>query len=287
MQNGIMRSFSDVVINRAARALVIAGLSWGAANLHHIDQCVAALWADLRTRWWFLHDSFEPVQSTLCFVALIVYWRQLDRSGLWKRWRIQKESSDVAWQDAWGRTYQAFWYIAPLALFDFFFPRRTLPVKAPTALQVCAEVACSILVYDVLFFCGHAFLHQHPMLYKWIHAPHHTHSASRACESIRHHLLDGSFDVSCSIVALKVAGSHPISRAIHNLVLIYLIMELHAGYDAPFMLHNIVPFRLIGGPPCHDHHHKYGRYYHQKFFMFMDHLFGFVPPEGKRAQRLI
>eukprot|EP00975_Prorocentrum_lima_P045264 9479901-Prorocentrum_lima.AAC.1 len=122
----------------------------------------------------------------------------------------------------------------------------------------------TISIYDILFFFGHSLLHSNPWLYKTFHSKHHKHSSVRACESIRHNIADGTYDVICSIVALRVVGSHPVARAMHNIVIIWLLTELHAGYDAPWQLHNIVPFAVIGGPPRHDHHHNFGHHYHQK-----------------------
>ena len=45
-------------------------------------------------------------------------------------------------------------------------------------------------------------------------------------------------------------------------------------YDMPWMLHNVVPFQLVGGPVRHDKHHMHGSHYFQKFFTYLDNAFG-------------
>lgn len=51
-------------------------------------------------------------------------------------------------------------YIAPIALFDFAFPRRQLPETAPSAAQLGCEVLLSLFLYDLLFTAGHLLCHK-------------------------------------------------------------------------------------------------------------------------------
>jgi hypothetical protein len=36
-------------------------------------------------------------------------------------------------------------------------------------------------------------------------------------------------DVGCSIAALNVVKAHPLSRTIYNIVIVWLVIELHSG----------------------------------------------------------
>jgi len=44
---------------------------------------------------------------------------------------------------------------------------------------------------------------------------------------------------------------HPLSRAVHNCLVTYLLSEAHSGYDLPFMSHRLFP-RVMGGPIAHE-----------------------------------
>jgi len=69
----------------------------------------------------------------------------------------------------------------------------------------------------------------------------------------------------------------PLSRALHNLMVTYLLTEAHSGYDLPFMSHRLFP-RVFGGAPRHELHHQHGNVYFHQFFMWIDDLAGFTLP---------
>jgi len=265
----------EVVICRGLALLIVLFGLWWYDNLNYL---VSLLWAFLRKKWWFQHDSFEPILASSCFFVYINLFRVVDCMSSRKilRYRIQKTQDMSAWtrsRDRMGR--EMLGYLLPLLAFDYFFPRRRLPEDPPALAQLLVEVVATVNLYDVFFFFSHILLHKNRQLYTMVHARHHTMSAVRACEAVRHTFVDGSLNVACSVLALNLVGSHPLSRAAHNIVLIYLLVELHAGYDMPWMLHNICPLELIGGPPRHDDHHRYGYCYYQKFGTYLDRAFGF------------
>jgi hypothetical protein len=51
-------------------------------------------------------------------------------------------------------------YIAPLVLYDTFYPRRFLPVDPPTFFSICLDVLLSLFVYDLLFTIVHFICHK-------------------------------------------------------------------------------------------------------------------------------
>ena len=70
---------------------------------------------------------------------------------------------------------------------------------------------------------------QVPLMYAIVHKKHHTKTVQRATEALRLSLLEEILDVACSIVAVNVTRAHPLSRTCYNIVVIYLIIELHCG----------------------------------------------------------
>jgi sterol desaturase/sphingolipid hydroxylase (fatty acid hydroxylase superfamily) len=195
--------------------------------------------------------------------------------------RIGTDGSDLAaWDNDNRVSNEVMWYIVPLLLFDVAFPRRYHLLNdhpsAPTLAGLMGGVALSLLLFDLFFFCGHWCMHQlqASAFAARLHGRHHSANNIRAGDAIRHSFLDGSFDVACSVLALKVAQAHPLTRSVYNLVAIYLITEAHCGFDCPWMLHRVVPMQVVAGPRRHDLHHRQGNVNFQKFFTYFDFACG-------------
>jgi hypothetical protein len=272
-RTGIKFTETQLVCRLLAAGAVIAGLCASS----QLDAGVESLWQYVRQTWWFRNDTCEPVISVLSFFFFIGMWRVIDRHvPSLHKYRIQK-SEDLSCHE--GSMHQeTLWYLTPLLLFDFFYPRRQLPVAAPSFLQLSGEVAAGIVMYDFFFFGVHYCVHKVPFLFKNIHARHHLVKAPRACEAAHHTVLDGWFNTFCSIAALSVVRAHPLSRAVYDIVIVSMLCELHCGYDMPWMLHNILPQGLMGGPPRHDDHHRRGTKYFQKFGTYLDWMVCKVSP---------
>lgn len=170
-------------------------------------------------------------------------------------------------------------YIIPLYIWDKCIPRRAaklVSVAAPTTFQICRDVTLGLILYDFGFFLCHYFLfHKIPFFYKAFHKKHHTNSEVRASDQVRLSLVEEVFDVGISILALRRIRAHPLSRTIYNLIITFLLTELHSGYVFPWSPQEVVPFGLSTGSRRHHWHHRNGRHYYQKFFFTFDRLFGF------------
>jgi sterol desaturase/sphingolipid hydroxylase (fatty acid hydroxylase superfamily) len=70
---------------------------------------------------------------------------------------------------------------------------------------------------------------QIPGAYRRVHAKHHTKMVQRATEAIRLTAFEQATDVACSIAALNLVRAHPLSRTVYNIVIVWLIIELHSG----------------------------------------------------------
>jgi hypothetical protein len=65
-------------------------------------------------------------------------------------------------------------YALPLLTWDIPSPRRhrrLAAFAAPTTFQVLRDVTCGLLLYDLLFFCGHFMMPKIPFINRTIHAP--------------------------------------------------------------------------------------------------------------------
>mmetsp|Transcript_445 Transcript_445/g.792 ORF Transcript_445/g.792 Transcript_445/m.792 type:complete len:121 (+) Transcript_445:2-364(+) len=109
------------------------------------------------------------------------------------------------------------------------------------------------------------------------------------CSSeVQHHsLLDGTFQVLVNIFVQRLytpfGAKHYLSRLLHNIVITYMLTEIHAGYDCWWSMHRLFPW-LIGGARRHEIHHKNGKNgNYQQFFMYLDDLMGTSSDEEEES----
>jgi len=216
---------------------------------------------------------------------------KLDKFGITGRDSVVKVESDETQQQQQviptkqHKWHLGFWifelplYVLPLYIWDITIPRRAGKIAAwgaPTAFSVCRDVTCGLLLYDLGFFVCHYLMHKIPFVYKYIHAKHHITKEVRASDIVRLSFVEEIVDVGISILALNYLKAHPMSRTIYNVIITFLLTELHSGYAFPWTPQFVVPFGLATGSKGHHYHHRYGRHYYQKFFCHVDRLFGFV-----------
>ena len=179
----------------------------------------------------------------------------------------------------WNAWKLEFWvYVLPLLTWDILSPRRhrrLAAFAAPNSLQIMRDVTGGLLMYDLLFFTGHLIMHKVPFLYRTLHRKHHDVQEVRAGDVVRLSVFEEVLEVGFSIVALNALGAHPLARSIYNLIIVFLLTELHCGFDFPWTPQNVVPFGLATGSRRHHYHHRIGKHYYQKFFHHVDRIFGF------------
>ena len=176
-------------------------------------------------------------------------------------------------------TFELPLYVLPLYIWDICIPRRAAKIAAwgaPTALGICKDVTCALLLYDLGFFVCHYLMHKIPFLYKYVHSKHHINTEVRASDIVRLSFVEEIVDVGISILALNYLKAHPVSRTIYNIIITFLLTELHSGFNFPWTPQNVIPFGLATGSKGHHYHHRNGEKYYQKFFCHVDRLFGFV-----------
>ena len=163
-------------------------------------------------------------------------------------------------------------------------PLDSLP--PPTYWRLVSEVALGVFLYDLLFYPFHASFHKLRVgPWRRHHTRHHQWAgkervAHNAVETVQNSYLDAGIQVSINILVQNISPwgyKDPLSRALHNLMVTYLLTEAHSGYDLPFMSHRLFP-RVFGGAPRHELHHQHGNVYFHQFFMWLDDLAGFTLP---------
>jgi sterol desaturase/sphingolipid hydroxylase (fatty acid hydroxylase superfamily) len=104
---------------------------------------------------------------------------------------------------------------------------------------------------------------------------------------IHHSFIDGSFQVLTNVIVLRTLGLHPLTRALHNVAVTYMLTETHSGYDMPWMLHNVLPHSILGGSPAHEEHHRGGIHHYQQFFLYLDWLVGAIAKNKNSTSSIV
>mmetsp|Transcript_9610 Transcript_9610/g.18110 ORF Transcript_9610/g.18110 Transcript_9610/m.18110 type:complete len:300 (+) Transcript_9610:393-1292(+) len=235
-----------------------------------IDSAVERSWSWIKEKQWFQHDTFEPLVATLSFAVWIHAFRILDLMPL-GQYIIDPKYRALDARVGFGvKVKSGLVYLGTLFTFDFLYPRRKLPDTCPGgAGKVLLHIVLALFVYDFLFFHIHVAMHKVEGL-RSFHKKHHSVRGLHSTEVLRHSFVDGSLQVMCNIAALNLLKLHPYSRTLYNIVVTYMLTEIHCGYDLPWMLHNVIPFGLLGGSVRHEEHHITGRRYFQQFFTYLD-----------------
>ncbi|MEM7184626.1 MAG: sterol desaturase family protein [Spirochaetota bacterium] len=228
----------------------------------------------------FTSNLAEPLAVIICFPLFIgmfnYFASRVPSLDVWKvEGETQKKPNIVS---SWKKEFRlrlgilrTLLYITPILLFEIlrsqFFAHK-VPVQAPGALELLAGVLLALFVYDVLFTVGHLAMHKVKKLYKW-HAPHHSNKNIQAVDTIELSLPEAAGEVFISILALNLTFAHPLTRLVYDIVIVYLLVELHSGYNLPLSLHSLFPKIFYGGKQHYDHH-CYGAPYYCKFFSPLD-----------------
>ena len=135
-------------------------------------------------------------------------------------------------------------------------------MEPPSTFGLGLQVVALLVLYDFLFYWGHRAMHRWPQLYQRVHKEHHqqigqrstalhslTHplplsmrhadgahprrpacvTVTRAFDTIRLTYAEQLVDVGCSILAVNLLGAHPLARALYDVIVVYLLCELHCG----------------------------------------------------------
>jgi len=287
----------DQAITRLFRAVPAGALAWELLAPTIADDFVAAAWSTFSNISFTQNCMFEACLAVTSFAVWIFFFESLH---LWlpraEKYRLDRRPPVRALHgfgpDIMDKAIAPiFSYLAGIALFHYFGLGPQLfgtkpEFTDPSCLRIVVEVVLGVFLYDLMFYPIHFSLHNLP-LNEWrkAHSRHHSWArketaAHNASETVYHSLLDGTLQVGINILVQQISPwghKHPLARAIHNVVVTYLLVEAHSGYDLPFMSHRVYP-GLFGGSPHHEAHHRNGRICYHQFFTYIDKSLGRMPP---------
>ena len=136
-------------------------------------------------------------------------------------------------------------------------------------------------MYDFLFYWIHLLFHKYGFHF---HKEHHGWEGTlRVAETLRHSLVDAFAQVSINIFIQNLFNKHPLTRISHNILISYILTEIHSGYDFPFFSHNIFP-SIFGGSIRHNIHHQRGDVYFHQFFKYLDNQLDYIPSSSSKRE---
>lgn len=280
------------LITQAARAVALAVIVSSIYFRDAIQTQVDSLWAWLRQDTLFRSAYFETVYVTVVYSLIIAaYPFAAHYVPYLQRFKV---TSDVTYvhQTLPGMALEAVKYVTPLLAADAVIVKRywdvpesewvdrrrhwvqttrALPADAPPFLLLCAQVAASVVVFDLLFFGVHLLLHKNLFLFKHFHAVHHRHTVVHAHVTNQLSLVERLLLIASANYALKLFRCHPLTRVAYVPVFLWLLIDNHTGYDLPWAPHRLAPRGLMGGPGKHFAHHLHGTRHYQPFFNYLDH----------------
>ena len=226
---------------------------------------------------------FEAYLASTGFALAIVFWSSLHllvrpkkRFDFYRKFRISGKSptNTFEWLGLSGfkpfvdSYVPLFVYLAAIAVFHTFVRKPSLPFPHDHSLTIfryVSEVLFGIFSYDIIFSLIHRLLHHNrvPWFIRQLHSRHHRkragdHDSLLPIMTVQHSWWDGFLQVLVNIIVQKFPGKHPLSKFTHNLLVTYLLVESHSGWDKlPFMSHVLFP-KMLGGSVKHQRHHEDG-----------------------------
>lgn len=246
------------------------------------DQIIVTFWNSFIAYEWSQWPLLEAYLATFSFFLFISLFRVMDQFPFFLKYRFQKTPTPelkalnlLSFETG---VIPGIIYLLAIHLYHMFVLKSPLDLIAPSFIRVFIETIAGIVIYDFLFFWIHLFMHYTPKL-QFLHQHHIHHSQTRLLASeVQHHsFIDATLQIVVNILVQNTplpyfGRKHSLSRLLHNIIITYLLTEIHAGYDAWWSLHNLFP-SIIGGAKRHEVHHQNGAMYFQQFFMYLDDLF--------------
>lgn len=240
-------------------------------------------WEEMRETPLLHWNMLEAYVAGFSFMIWIIVYRLLDRVSFLQKYKFYSYSTDEI-SSSWMGSFDyrswlpLFLYLASIHIYHLFIIKPPVTMESPTWERLLIEVISGIILYDFIFYWIHYLMHITPSFnFLHQHSIHHTHT--RLCASIvqQHSLMDAFFQVFVNILVQNISIFYPkkhiVSRLLHNILITYMLTEIHAGYDGPWCLHNLFP-SLIGGAACHEVHHHSGKGNYQQFFYYLDYIMG-------------
>ena len=276
-----------------ARVIYLLGISGIIIYHKEIQELINKLYSYLISTWVFNSVYFETWWATAVYPPVLFFPFMMDKIRYLDKYKINPKDR---WQDAGIKNIiiEAVVYCTPLMTLDTFMIKkywnvdpkewevrrenwiqetRALPKDPPTLFQIFYHLLFSFILYDLFFYAVHFAVHKNMWLYKNFHAAHHEHEVVFGRVTNQLSVTERIALVLSANFALKVMRSHPLTRAIFVPLFLTWLVDNHCGYDLPFTLDKVVPFKLIGGSSRHYEHHMNSARHYQPFFTYIDNWF--------------
>jgi methylsterol monooxygenase len=244
------------------------------------NDALARAWARLHGHALVHHRMFEALVATGSFGVSIGMFKLADALPCLAAYRFVKQPLPP-WRLAAAveRWLTGAFYLGAIYVFHCFKTKAPLHPTPPTARILGIDVLLGVLAYDCVEFAIHLSLHRVERL-KPLHRRHHAQARLTAPETLNHGLRDATQQVAVNILVQRLSLSggpkHALARLLHNVLVTYMLAEIHSGYDAPWSMHNVWPW-VCGGAKRHEVHHRDGTVYYAEFFSVLDDVLGTTP----------
>ena len=228
--------------------------------------------------FYFIHRSFHAAGSTTgVFSSTSVFSRGVHRVRQW--WN----SLHLPHHDHYTQGHKP---LRPMITFHHHFLDASAQVGINILVQqIPLQWVAMCVVYPLIVFCTvvsslllpTATATSYPAASNITTSFNISSSSSSSVLQSTEMILNGSDGGILSSVYLMVlllpTTRHTLSKLMHNIVVTYLLVEAHSGYDLPFQSHRVFP-SIFGGAVRHQIHHGTGRKYFHQFFMYLDDAMG-------------
>eukprot|EP00808_Paulinella_micropora_P002803 g6740.t1 len=273
--SSFQRGGQDMEMGRLVKIILVLAI------LGLIQCMLPAIWSAILSCKVVHHDTFEAFLSVLCFYVWTHLWIFI--YGLTRPQGVSsREWKDFHFSEIRLLLVASSYYLSIWAFHTLVRARRPLDASPPSALRVAAELACGIWAYDFIFFWIHRAMHRYSLSF---HQLHHSVRDVMPWHVANHDALDAFLQVFVNVLVQQYGPfgvKHDLSRLLHNILITYMLVEIHTPVEAPFSLHRLCP-ALFGGSKFHLAHHRDGRYHHQQFFFYLDACFGTLSPGDEKA----
>jgi cholesterol 25-hydroxylase len=262
------------------RVGIVALAALHAARPQVLDGAVAAVWRWLLTQSWYQNQYMEAWYPLVFYPLCLAYFYGTG-ALIGNRWRIDDGSESVAVP----RERRIPQVEGPLKIASGFIIyllspfllewRKTarvdrLPEAAPTFAVLAVETLLSMLIFDFLFFWAHLAMHRVPAVYRTVHKEHHRDITTAPVDANWVHAVERLTLVLSAAFSITIVGAHYLTRNVFTSWAVFLLVENHTGYDAPWFLCNVVPGDIVSGPRRHFLHHRHGDVFYGEYFTYLD-----------------
>ncbi|XP_006821049.1 uncharacterized protein LOC102803507 [Saccoglossus kowalevskii] len=287
-----MQSLANDTLTWTARVICLVGCFTFWYNIDVIQESTNALWEILRYHWFYKLAYFETFFVVLYYTLFLGYPYVIEYFNLFNKYKLNiKDHTPIP--RPLELILEVVVYVAPLATLDTFMVKkyagvtdedlvevrkhwiqteRILPVDPPNVMWSVVHLIVAFIIYDFMFFVLHYALHKNRWLYDNIHSCHHNHSTGGINSRVTNKLnvVERVAIVLIANFALKVIGSHPLTRTLFIPLYVSFLVESHMGYDLPWSYNKIMPHGMMGGATAHYEHHIKGTKNFQPVFTYLD-----------------